>query len=317
MVETKSVSALKKQLAAAIAMVLVAAVALGSSTYAWFVSNNQVTATTSTISAQSNAPFLKIANKADVADDNAWKNVTTTEDTFNETNVKTLYPAQVVGEFVAGDAEVTAGTVTAADVKFQSAYASNAYSATERDNTRFTVGKPATAVTGDYAYMESFYIGSTDAEAGSFANLNVSGVTVSVKDGATFSEYTYDSNGDGKADKTVTANEAKQQMIDAVRVLVVNNTTGDWAVWDKNGQVNSYTTTATTAPTLTGTKMVSTSNPLADTIAAGKKATIDVYVFYDGADSKIFTNNMSGLHDVSATVTFTADFVNNAAQSQN
>lgn len=147
-----------------VAMVCVAAVALGSSTYAWFVSNNQVTATTSTISAQSNAPFLKIANKADVADDNAWKNVTTTEDTFNETNVKTLYPAQVVGEFVAGDAEVTDSTAAVADVKFQSAYASNAYSAAERENTRFAVGNPTTAVNGDYAYMESFYIGSTDAE---------------------------------------------------------------------------------------------------------------------------------------------------------
>lgn len=315
MKDNKSIKALKKQMAAAVAMVLVAAVALGSSTYAWFVSNNQVTATTSTISAQSNAPFLKIANKADVADDNAWKNVTTTEDTFNETNVKTLYPAQVVGEFVAGDAEVTAGTATAADVKFQSAYASNAYSATERDNTRFTVGKPATAVTGDYAYMESFYIGSTDAEAGSFANLNVSGVTVSVKDGATFSEYTYDSNGDGTDDKTVTANEAKQQMIDAVRVLVVNSETGDWVVWNKDGKVESYKTTADVDPALSGTKMVGDSNPLADTIAAGEKATIDVYVFYDGADSKIFTNNMSGLHDVSATVTFTADFVNNATQN--
>ena len=68
MTETKSVKTLKKQLGAAIAMVCVAAVALGSSTYAWFVSNNQVTATTSTISAQSNAPFLKIANTADVTD---------------------------------------------------------------------------------------------------------------------------------------------------------------------------------------------------------------------------------------------------------
>ena len=40
MKETKNVKALKKQLAAAIAMVCVAGVALGSSTYAWFVSNN-------------------------------------------------------------------------------------------------------------------------------------------------------------------------------------------------------------------------------------------------------------------------------------
>lgn len=44
MTETKSVKTLKKQLGAAIAMVLVAAVALGSSTYAWFVTNTKVTA---------------------------------------------------------------------------------------------------------------------------------------------------------------------------------------------------------------------------------------------------------------------------------
>ena len=60
MTETISVKALKKQLAAAIAMVCVAAVALGSSTYAWFVSNNTVDATVSSISAQSNAAFLTI-----------------------------------------------------------------------------------------------------------------------------------------------------------------------------------------------------------------------------------------------------------------
>ena len=46
-----STKALKQQLIAAIAMVLVAAIALGSSTYAWFVSNTQVKAQTATVSA--------------------------------------------------------------------------------------------------------------------------------------------------------------------------------------------------------------------------------------------------------------------------
>ena len=46
-----STKALKKQLMAAIAMVLVAAVALGSSTYAWFAANSQVTATAATVNA--------------------------------------------------------------------------------------------------------------------------------------------------------------------------------------------------------------------------------------------------------------------------
>lgn len=45
-------------------MVLVAAVALGSNTYAWFVTNNTVKATTSQISAQYNAAFMKIKYNA-------------------------------------------------------------------------------------------------------------------------------------------------------------------------------------------------------------------------------------------------------------
>ena len=55
-----NVKHLRKQLMAAIAMVLVAAIALGSSTFAWFVSNNTVKATTTTIAAQSNAAFMVI-----------------------------------------------------------------------------------------------------------------------------------------------------------------------------------------------------------------------------------------------------------------
>lgn len=47
-----STKALKTQLLAAIAMVLVASIALGSSTYAWFASNNKVTATGMEVQAQ-------------------------------------------------------------------------------------------------------------------------------------------------------------------------------------------------------------------------------------------------------------------------
>lgn len=47
-----TVKALKKQLMAAIAMVVVSAIALSSSTYAWFASNNKVTATGMEVQAQ-------------------------------------------------------------------------------------------------------------------------------------------------------------------------------------------------------------------------------------------------------------------------
>ena len=57
--ETK---ALKKQLGAAIAMVLVAAIALGAATFAWFVNNNAVTATGVDVSTSSSVPNLYITS---------------------------------------------------------------------------------------------------------------------------------------------------------------------------------------------------------------------------------------------------------------
>ena len=48
----REIRSLKKQLGAAIAMVLVAAVALGSATFAWFVNNTKVTADSATVTAK-------------------------------------------------------------------------------------------------------------------------------------------------------------------------------------------------------------------------------------------------------------------------
>lgn len=79
-IKNNSVKALKKQMAAAVAMVCVAAVALGSSTYAWFVSNNTVTAKTASISAQSNAPFLKIAKTGETLTETSATQVAGTND---------------------------------------------------------------------------------------------------------------------------------------------------------------------------------------------------------------------------------------------
>ena len=59
-----SVKNLKKQLVAAATAVILAAFALSSATYAWFVSNSTVKGTTSTISAKANSFVLQIATKA-------------------------------------------------------------------------------------------------------------------------------------------------------------------------------------------------------------------------------------------------------------
>lgn len=73
-----TVNALKKQLMAAIAMVVVSAIALSSSTYAWFASNNKVTATTTKVQAQAE-DGLEIALGPSITADNAFSTAATAE----------------------------------------------------------------------------------------------------------------------------------------------------------------------------------------------------------------------------------------------
>lgn len=257
--------ALKKQMGAAIAMVLVAAVALGSATFAWFVSNNTVKATTSKISAQSNAPFLKIDKTA------ITEGSTTSISYAGEADVK-LYPAQVVKN-------------TDNKPLFKSAYAGAANATTELAKSRYDVGDAAAAVTGEFAIKKSFKIGTADAKAGSFKNLKVSGVELTSK------------GTDG--------------LEDALSILVV---CGDnWAVYKKSADgtvLTEYKDKVSAAGN-------NTDGVLADTIAANSSVDVDVYVFYDGSETNVFTNNLDKLTAIGATVTFTATPVNTQNQEVN
>ena len=84
--------AIKRQLLAAIAMVLVAALALGSSTYAWFANNNKVTATNMQVTAMSNQSFLLISSEKTTATEIQTENKTTTALTVTDAEAK-LFPA--------------------------------------------------------------------------------------------------------------------------------------------------------------------------------------------------------------------------------
>lgn len=84
-----STKALRTQLLAAIAMVLVAAIALGSSTYAWFVGQNDVTAEGMTVKAQAeNGIVIKCQqNGTALFASTATANMTTAAELFPTTTV--------------------------------------------------------------------------------------------------------------------------------------------------------------------------------------------------------------------------------------
>lgn len=260
MQETNTKS-LKKQLAAAIAMLLVAVVALGSASYAWFVSNNSVDATVSTISAQSNAPFLKITSGTGT--------ITETTGTTYSYNVggddpkdnKALFPVQVTAW-------------TSSGIKWQSAYASDKGSATENAGTRFTVKDTDEA---NYYLLEEFKIGTDGTTEGTFVNLRVADNGVSL------------------------VNTASSQLDSALRLLIV---CGENAVI-LNG-TGAVVTTAEGAGTISGVKTAANA-VLADSIGKGESVNVKVYAYYDGADAKVYTDNLAQLKSIAATITFTAD----------
>ena len=277
-----NVKALRKQLMAAIAMVVVAAVALSSATYAWFVSNNQVTATTTQISAQSNAAYLLIEAGSK----------TTTNSTTSDTAAETvgtgsgqtyadaaLYPAQWKNNFDAS--KTTTGDKI---YQFETAYASDKTAATEKDKTRFAVGNPSVAVTADYALLNTFYVG-TGTYDGEFTNLKVSNMTVTATEDASLKTamrlliMAYAPDGSGNYGTPPTS----------------------WVV----AKYNDGTTATIESQSLTG-------EGTAGVVYApqfGKSegdVKIEIYAYYDGADTQVYTTNLTKLTLCGATVTFDA-----------
>ena len=316
-----STKALKQQLIAAIAMVLVAAVALGSSTYAWFVSNNQVTATTTNISAQSNSAYL-------VIDTQTTSTTSTSAATAKERPATTkLYPAQVVGKLSDNTA------------KFESAYASAAGAATEKADTRFAIkhtgetdGSAAAAVAESYAIKNTFYVG-TGTYDGSFTDLKVTAVSVSSKNtdlytvaagtetGYANEETTYaylKGTTPASADDFITKAQydavatTASELVDAMRVLVVCG--NNWVVY-KNGATatDAIVTQYNNMGTMTAITGYKTDEVLAATVEKGTDAQVDVYVFYDGADTNVFSDNLADLKDCGVTITFEATPVTHGA----
>lgn len=252
--------ALKKQMGAAIAMVLVAAVALGSATFAWFVSNNKVDATTSKISAQSNSAFMYIRDEKESS-----KDLRTDDSSVLDTD---LFPAH----WVTADESAAAGNYNGKDAaNFYTAfgqsadasgYAMDAKSLKKVKAEGKTDGSTDAAVAGEYAVMNTFFVGSKGAN---LENLKVESCSIK------------GTEGDGA------------EFDNALRVLV---TCGDkWVLCGPTKVLASSGGDSVLTPTVSATE-----------------SEIKMFVFYDGDDAKIYTNNLEALKTASKriNVVFTA-----------
>ena len=236
--------AIRKQLLAAVAMVLVAAVALGSSTYAWFASNNKVSAELSSIKATSDAAFLEISSTKE-GETVTWSNLTSVSIT-SATNPLDLLPSRVKS--------VTTGTPT-----FETAHALAPTASTINTESLKDV---SVGDFGKYVWKTTVYV---RAQSGTYTNLTMDNLSI-----------------------TATSDTAAD-LVGAGRIL---------AVCGENYQLRSKTGTET----LTGNATYLYTGDL----TGETYATVDLYFFYDGDTSTVYTNNIEKLGAISATVGFVA-----------
>ena len=278
--ETKNVKALKKQLAAAIAMVCVAAVALGSSTYAWFVSNNTVAATVSSISAQSNAAYLTIDNVNTMANAGTQTNVTLTE------NPTKLYPSRPHQVEAGKQTDWSANTAPSA-LTWQTAYAKTADKADVQTDTAgkgiyYDLTHTADTVTGTTGYVSTSQVYVSSSQ-GAFNSLKLDSMSVT---------------------GTATGENAKNDIVNAVGALV--SCGNNWELWEYDADLNEnaggWKQTAKSTNSLSG----ATDTTFGEAITSNKVLTVNISLFYDGDYETIKTANFDNLGQAKVALGFSA-----------
>lgn len=157
-----------KKLIPAFCMLMVSAVLLGTSTYAWFSMNNTVTATGMSVTATTNTKYLLIGSSADLSNATTTYAPTKTGGVNNEAKV---YPcAKATADIIIGDVSLKTGYWYTANSKVHSDSASIEYTTTaenETINENITNVQVINTNKGNYHLVYKFYIGLADGNASS------------------------------------------------------------------------------------------------------------------------------------------------------
>lgn len=278
--------AIRKQLLAAVAMVLVAAVALGSSTYAWFVASGTVTAEGMKVKAQSEGGL------AISFDGRAWG----TSAAADMTNAKELYPASTKDL-------IDWYHATAADMN-----ASDALAGTRTKITKTVFGGTAGAFSeNNYVVMKEFKIKST-ATGSESKGLYVSGVDVTARKtmstalrvGVKYTPTT--GNPVYKIYGPVVLNGG----LDPANVATNNYPVFKEKTTDATSETQIGTVTLDTVGQA-GSTLITTSDTDASVgiIPADKPVTVQIFIWFEGEDDNLKSDNFNA-EDLNVTVQFSS-----------
>lgn len=263
--------AIKRQLLAAIAMVLVAAIALGSSTYAWFVASSSVTAKGMKVQAMAESG-LAISH-----DGKVWGSISTTdraEKTLSPVSTKDLtnwYHATALAP-----SNYAAGTGIKRDKVTDVVLPSGTF---DDNNT--------------YVFRDKFEIRSTAAGESRAKGLYVSGITVTTDNEGAVEQtmstalrvgVTY-TNTDTKT--TVTKIFAPVTLASGAN----NNPTKTYAVYDENGNAIGGDFTVDEYGQTTS-NLIGAETPISNE----NSISVYVYIWFEGEDRNLYSDNFHAEH---------------------
>lgn len=276
--------AIRKQLLAAVAMVLVAAVALGSSTYAWFVQSGEVTATGMNVNVQSTGGLLiKFAGEGD-----AW-GVTATATPSTNVNLKPASTADMA----------TWCTATAA--------AANDEAMEDGTIAPVTVGTGEN-LSNEYVLKRTFYIRATGNSDSGTKGLYVKEVNVTGK--GTAGAVAQEHNMALRVGIVATSTAGNATFIMAPVQVGSTSKTDGYTVYKATGDEAPYT--KATAGTVT------LKNPDDDAVILGSTVpvpgnadnnyvSVSIFVWYEGEDAHLFSDNIKANENLSISLTFASN----------
>lgn len=283
--ETK---ALKKQLGAAIAMVLVAAIALGAATFAWFVNNNAVTATGADVSTSSAVPNLYITSTGK------------TTDSMNKvaTNPDKLLPVSTSD----GNAFYDTKHWTSATQGGSHAFA---------DQYKVATGTDGKTVYADY----TFTLGVTNGSMDVYFDSSTAATTLKASDKmGTAGRFAikFGDDGDWRLFKVPGTATGDGYYTDSAAEGVTGNK--DYAVTSENGNLIAkeftyldFSKFAGSIDTNTGKATVNQDADKLTTITSNKTVNVTVRVWYEGCDKDCVSEN--ALNGITSAITGNLGFV--------
>ena len=282
--------AIKKQLLAAVAMVLVAAVALGSSTYAWFVASGSVTAKGMKVQAQAEGGLAIRYGTGD------W-GITATA---GMPEAKTLLPAS------------TKNMTAWSYAKASSAKEYNADTTTRKDITTDVLGtdKKTYNENNQYVVMKEFQIRST-ADSPKALGLFVSNVTVTA--GGQNPEVNQSLSTALRVgvryEPDSTVGNAKSYIYGPVKIGdktdAKNIPTSMYTWYQDNTDTNGTPVTLDEFGTKNDTKSQLVAQDTAIAFENSKCVKVQVFIWFEGEDKNLYSENFSA-EDLNVTVEFSS-----------